>query len=279
MKQHRSTVRAWASSCSLVALSLSIITGLAGCSGQDKELTARVDTLTRQLDEARAQLQRLDDVKQIEKLTRTYGYYIDKGLWSQVVDLFARDGAVQMGGAGIFKGRKGVDQLFAQRFGSGIGRGAGQDGLPAGVLFNHPQFQGVVDVDPDGKTAKGRWRTLAQVAWFGRLAIWNEGVYENEYVKEDGIWKFRFMKFYPTYFTEFDKGWAKQGVPDIGWKANTPDPKAPPDELSPPEVAKGMYPNYYVPPFHYSNPVTGKAIVAPAPAMLPNSGKSSEGPK
>ncbi len=78
----------------LKLLLVAAVAGVAGCSGQDRELAGKVDSLTKQLEETRAELQRLQDVKQIEKLTRTYGYYIDKGLWSQVVDLFAEDGSV-----------------------------------------------------------------------------------------------------------------------------------------------------------------------------------------
>lgn len=238
---------------------------LAGCAGKEQqELSAKVAALSEELSQAQARLETLEDVKAIEKLTRAYGYYIDKGMWSQVVDLFAEDSAVQLGGAGIFRGRKGVDRMFAQGFGAGIGRGAGKDGLPHGVLFNHPQFQGIVDVDPGNQTAHGRWRTLAQVAWQGKIAFWNEGVYENEYVKENGVWKFKLMKFWPTYFTEFDKGWAKQGVADIGKSANSPNPQFAPDEPSPAEDSKSMYPDYFMPPFHYPNPVSGKQVVAPA---------------
>ncbi len=42
------------------------------------------------------------------------------------------------------------------------------------------------------------------------------------------------MKFWPTYFTDFDKGWAKQDLPDIGKQANTADPRFPPDKPSAP---------------------------------------------
>jgi hypothetical protein len=238
---------------------------VAGCGGkQERELASRVNALTEQFAQTHARLQTLEDVNAIEKLTRTYGYYIDKGMWSQVVDLFAEDSAVQLGAAGIYRGKKGADRMFAQGFGAGIGRGAGTDGLPRGVLFNHPQFQGVVDVDPGNRTAKGRWRTLAQVAWQGKVAVWNEGVYENVYVKEDGVWKFQLLKFWPTYFTEFDKGWAKQGVPAIGRSANTPSTRYAPDEPSPPQDSQSMYPDYFMPPFHYPNPVSGKDVVAPA---------------
>jgi len=242
----------------------------AGCGNRNdaqlRQLQDQVRQLTQQLDATQTRMTRLEDVNAIGKLTRAYGYYIDKGLWSQVVDLFAEDGTVQLGGEGIYKGRKGVARLFSLSFGKGMGRGSGTDGLTRGVLFNHPQFQGIVDVDPDGTSAHGRWRTLAQVAWHGKVAFWNEGVYENEYVKENGVWKFRHMKFWPTYFTLYSVGWDKQDVPAIGRSADSPSQEFPPDELAPLEDTKTMYPEYYfMPPFHYPNPVTGKPVPSPGP--------------
>lgn len=251
----------------LAAVSIAVVLCLAGCADDAREqaLANQVAQLAGQLQATRQQVTRLEDINAIEKLTRTYGYYIDTGLWSQVAELFAQDSVTEIGGEGIYKGKEGARKQFLMSFGKEIGRGPGQDGLHKGVLFNHPQLQGVVDVDPDGKTAHGRWRTLAQVAWHGRIAFWNEGTYENDYVKENGVWKFKKLQFWSRYFTEFDKGWAKQGVPPIGESANKPSPDYPPDAPSPPQDLRSMYPDYYfVPPFHYPNPVSGKTVVAPA---------------
>lgn len=234
---------------------------------QVRQLQAQVQQLSQQLDATQTRVTRLEDIHAIEKLTRAYGYYVSKGLWSQVVDLFADDGTVQLGGEGIYKGRKGVARLFSLAFGKGMGRGPGTDGLAQGVLFNHPQLMGIVDVDPDGTTAHGRWITLAQVAWHGKIAFWNEGVYENEYVKQGGVWKFQHMKFWPTYFTLYGVGWDKQDVPAIGRQADSPAKgEYAPDELAPEEDTKSMYPEYYfMPPFHFPNPVTGQPVHSPGP--------------
>jgi SnoaL-like protein len=249
---------------SLLATTVALCLSACGDDTRERALADQVAKLSSQLEAAETRITRMEDVHAIEKLTRSYGYYIDKGLWSQVVDLFAEDSTVEIGGEGIYKGKKGAERQFSLNFGKVIGRGPGQDGLHATTLFNHPQLQGVVDIDPDGHTAHGRWRTLAQVAWQGKLAMWNEGVYENEYVKEDGVWKFKKMKFWSTYFTNFDKGWAKEGVPPIGHSANTSSKDYPPDQESPPEDLRSMYPeHYFVPPFHYPNPVSGKPVTVP----------------
>lgn len=226
---------------------------LSGCgsSSQADDLKA----LKEQLAATQKQVQELKDIHDIEKLNRAYGYYVDKGLWDQVVDLFSDNSTVEIEGGGIYVGKKGADRLFRQNFGNG------RIGFADGVLFNHPQFQGIVDVDPDGVTAKGRWRTLAQVAWYGKSAFWNEGVYENEYVKENGVWRFSKMKFWSTYFTPYDKGWAKEDAPPIGWGANMPNKDLPPDRPSAPGYR--MYPRYFIPPFHYANPGSGRKFTPP----------------
>lgn len=223
---------------------------LGGCASR-----AEVEALRARLDASERRAQALEDVNAIEKLNRAYGYYVDKGLWDQVVDLFAEQSSVEIEAGGVYLGKQGADRLFRQKFGQG------RIGFSDGRLFNHMQLQGIVDVAPDGRSAQGRWRTLAQVAWYGQGAYWNEGVYENEYVKEDGTWKFSRMKFWSTFFTPYDRGWARQEVPPIGWGANMASEALPPDRQSDPGYR--MYPRYFVPPFHFDNPVTGRPVELP----------------
>jgi hypothetical protein len=213
---------------------------------QDKNLLARIEALEKQVTEQSARLQNLDDIEKINKLTRAYGYYVDKNLWDQVVDLFAEDSSVEIAARGVYLGKSGADRLFRGAF------GGGKIGLPPGRLFNHFQLQGIVDVDPGGQTAKGRWRVFAQIATVGRTAVWSEGIYEDVYVKEDGVWKFKKMKFWPTYYTPYDEGWAKKNLPNNGPSKDYPPDQAPTDNA-------GVFPDLnMIPPFHYKNPVTGK---------------------
>jgi hypothetical protein len=229
---------------------LAVLAGLWCIEGylpaQDRQLLARIDALEKQVAEENVRLQKLEDIEKINKLTRAYGYYVDKNLWDQVVDLFADDCSVEIAARGVYLGKKGADRLFRGAF------GGGKIGLAPGHLFNHFQLQGIVDIDPDGKTAQGRWRVFAQIATVGRTAIWSEGIYENTYVKEAGVWKFNKMKFWPTYYTPYDEGWAKKNLPNNG-----PSKEYPPD--LPPTDNAGVFPNLnMIPPFHYKNPVTGK---------------------
>ena len=192
-----------------------------------------------------ARVERLNDRAEIENLTRAYGYYIDKKVWGEVVPLFSDDAVVEISGRGVYKGRKGVETIFRQV----IGRG--QDGLAAGELSNHMVLQGVTNIAPDGKTASARWRAFIQIGMWQKMGLWAEGTYDLRYVKQNGVWKFSLMRWYGTYFTPYDKGWAQSSFGNNG-----PSKQFPPD--APQSVQYDSYPGHYVPPFPYPNPVTGR---------------------
>lgn len=201
--------------------------------------------------EQAARLQRLEDIEAIERLQRAYGYYVDKHLWDQVIDLFAEDSSVELDQRGIFLKKAGVRRMFLEKMGGGV------VGLKHGTLFNHIQVQGVVDIDPSGRAAKARYRTIVQVSGFGApVGFWSDGVYENDYVKENGVWKFRKLKFWPTYYTPFHQGWDGEQIACINGDGSGMSVGA---DLPSTDKA-GVYPNVYYPPFHYNNPVTGKPV-------------------
>ena len=37
-------------------------------------------------------------------------------------------------------------------------------------------------------------------------ARWETGTYENEFIKEGGVWKLRTVRYYPEMITDYDKG-------------------------------------------------------------------------
>lgn len=201
-------------------------------------------TLEKRMGALQARINRLDDRAAIENLTRAYGYYIDKKVWGEVVPLFSSNAVVDISGRGIYKGSKGVETLFRKV----IGRG--NDGLAPGELSNHMVLQGVTTIAPDGKTATGRWRAFIQIGMWQKMGLWAEGTYDLGYVKENGVWKFSKMRWYGTYFTPYDKGWAQSSFGNNG-----PSKDFPPDAPTEPYDA---YPGHYVPPFPYPNPVTGR---------------------
>ena len=70
----------------------------------------------------------------------------------------------------------------------------------------------------------------------GGRALWSQSIYENEFVKQDGVWKFKAMHVYPRFIVDAEKGWAKDAQPAPGPSREFP-PDRPPDrdvrDLSP----------------------------------------------
>jgi hypothetical protein len=192
----------------------------------------------------RERVARLEDQDAVENLQATFGYYFDKGLWDDTADLFARSGSFEYGQSGVYIGQQRIRRALLL---------FGPDGLAQGYLNNHMQLQAVVTIAPNGRTATGRWQGMVQLSEPGANGIWGVGIYENEYVKEGGVWKFASLHFYPTALTDYDKGWARSLLPMKG-----PSALFPPDK--PPTVVYRTMPGNYIPPFSYKHPVTGKPL-------------------
>ena len=217
----------------------------ASALAQDRDdRIARLAALESRLAELETEIGLLEDTKAIKRLQRAYGYYLDKGLWSELGELFADDPetSVEYADAGVYVGKDRVREYMRQLV---------DDGREAGQLFNYMIMQGVVNVAADGLTAKGRWRALIQVGQHGESAVWVEGPYENEYIKEDGTWKFHKIHWYQTLAAPYEPGWHFEAIPMAGIVEDFP-PDRPPTEVY------ESYPGAYLPPYHYANPVSGR---------------------
>ena len=246
---------------SIVVFFLLFATVLAvSCSSTGGDVSA-------QLEEISNRLGILEDTQAIRNLHHSYGYYIDKCLYEDVVDLFAEDGEVRFVG-GIYKGRDaGVRRLYVGGFLQGFTGGV--PGPVYGFLLDHLQMQDVIHVAEDRKTAKARFRTFMQAGMHetnkslqpGQKPImwWEGGIYENSYVREDGIWKIQVLNYRPLWHAEYDKGWAYT-QPDYVKPPEKTYPENPtgPDELMDPPPL--IWPDTVIVPFHYMNPVTGKPL-------------------
>jgi hypothetical protein len=197
----------------------------------------------------------LRDQLEIENLQRIYGYYVDRAMWDEAADLFADDGTIEIGLSGVYVGRARVREYLGS---------LGPHGLTEGWLNDHMQLQILVDVAADGRTAKARAREIGMTGKHQEQGTWSEGIYENGFVKQDGVWKIRSVHFYPTFIADYDKGWGKNARPVPA--AST---ALPPDR--PPTEVYEIYPKRHVPAYHYPNPVTGRP-----PQYPPTGGPSAE---
>jgi|WetSurMetagenome_2_1015567.scaffolds.fasta_scaffold158336_2 hypothetical protein len=206
----------------------------------EKDLGAQLKKLQTQVEALERRVGKAEDFIDLSNLEDAYGYYVDKCQWDQAADLFANDGKLEIAGRGVYIGQDRVRAYLHH--------------LPKfqyGQVFNHMQLQPVITVEPDGKSAKARWRAVIQAGVLHKSAQWGEGTYENEYVKENGVWKFKSVHFFVTYYIDYDKGWDKGGNPPPA-----PIKGFPPDQ--PPSVDYKTFPDVFIPPYHYKNPVTGK---------------------
>jgi hypothetical protein len=221
--------------------------GAAAQSEQDP--AARVAALRTRLATVQTRADRVDDVDKIENLQGSYGYYTDKMLWDEVIDLFADDGTLEIGPSGVYAGKDSIRRYLYSLSG-------GKQGPLEGMLFEHFQLQPIVSVAPDGRSAKARWRLflMTGVSGSGSGGSWGEGTYENEYVKQDGLWKISKLHWYATFVAPYEGGWLETSAKAVADYAlgKGVEPDRPPTETYEP------YPGVYVPPFHYKNPVTGR---------------------
>jgi hypothetical protein len=191
----------------------------------------------------------LRDEQQIENLIRAYGYYVDRLDWQHVADLFTADGTVEYAQQGIYRGPERIVSFLTTR---------GPTPMADGVLNDHVQLQTIVTVAPDGRSARARSREWNMTGVYQQVGSgrWEDGIYENSFVKEDGVWKFSALHYYPTYITDYDKGWAADAQPAPGPLADLP-PDAPSSDVY------EIYPKAHVPAFHYRNPISGNETTYP----------------
>jgi hypothetical protein len=174
---------------------------------------------------AERQLQRVQDYNDIENLQNAYGYYAEKFLWSDITQLFAADGVLEIDG----KRHAGRERILAQL------KSAGREGPVQGALDSQLQLQPVIHVASDGKSAKIRSRLLQLTRDAEGRPMWGGGIYENELVKENGVWKFKRLRFYRSYQVLYKSGWA-----------------------TPADAAGQVLPTNSTAPFHYNHPARGR---------------------
>lgn len=206
------------------------------------------DALAARVSELEPAVARLAAEAAVSNLQNAYGYYADRKLWDDVADLFADDGTLEIGRSGVYVGKASIRRAL-DRFGAA--------GLRDGEINDAIDLQPIVTVAADGASAKMRGGYLAMTGQVGEGAQWRQGLYENEYVRDGGVWKIDAMHVYPRLVTDYDRGWALDAQPLAEASAEFP-----PDR--PPTAAYESYPKFVIPPFHFRHPVTGRSPQYPS---------------
>ncbi len=241
----------------LCALAVAAVAAACARSQPAPSRSDRITALENEISRLESEAARLQDVSDLERLQRAYGYYLDAAQWDQMADLFADDGSIEIGLDGLYKGKERVRQYLHAL-------GHGRVGLTYGQLNTHMMLQPVIDVAPDGRTAKGRWRAFIMAGEYRKSALWGEGPYENDYVKENGVWKIAKLHWFQTFMVPYKGGWAKnKDVNGAIYVSRQLPPDAPPTERY------ETWPSVYIPPYHYRK----------APAASVTSGNASQDAK
>lgn len=205
----------------------------------------RVQLLEARLASLQRQINLIEDRKAIERLQQMWGHFVSEGMAREAAALFSDSPAasIEYAQQGVYLGKPRIE-AFLRASGAALG---------PSELRETPVMQPVIHVAADGLTAKARWRSLVLGGIHGQDGRWLEGPYENEYVKESGVWKIAKLHWYVTVSGSYDQGWHRQAHPIAG-----PLPNLPPDR--PPSVVYSAFPSFFLPPFHFLHPITGKPV-------------------
>ena len=151
-----------------------------------------VDTLARNVERAEA-------VRAVKDLQHAYSHYAQYGLWTDLGSLFTDNGEAIYGNDAI-KGRAAIAQYNMTTF------GGGKPGLPPGVVNSLFVEVPLVNLSVDGNSAKARWYGFNMLGG-GANARWDSGTFQNEYVKDNGVWKISRLHYYPQFGGPVEKGW------------------------------------------------------------------------
>jgi len=147
---------------------------------------------------------RLNDEDAVRNIQNAYGYYVDRRMWSDVVDLFADDPVVEIAGAARYRGRTGVRRAMERM---------GPEGLTHGQLNDRPIFDLIVDVLPGGREAISRGIEIGMLADADKHeGAWEFSVFRNRFVKEGGLWKMKELRITPLLRADYASGWGSGGI-------------------------------------------------------------------
>jgi len=201
------------------------------------------------------EVERLKAIESIRKVEHAYSYYLLMWMHEEIIDLFAaRDDTTLEWPQGIFIGKEAPRQYFSHM----------NPNKDPEFMHQMMHLSDVIDIAEDGNTGQGRWWGFGAMALprgnTGVTQTYGCGIYENDFIKEDGVWKLWKIRWVHQYSSRPTDGWVKperlsefrpsaegeHGLPDW-WKV-----------AKPPKGIDYSYPSGYIFPFHFNHPVTGK---------------------
>ncbi len=153
------------------------------------------------LEQRKTRLEDVNDIKRLQRPTATTSVP-RAGTMSRTCS--STTGSIEIGLDGVYRGKQRVREYLCA-FGNG------KAGLAPGQLNEYLQIMPVITLSADGLSARGTWRAIVLAGQLGKDATWGEGPYENEYVKENGVWKLSRVHWYQTLMVPYEGGWTRHG--------------------------------------------------------------------
>jgi hypothetical protein len=243
------------------------------------QIKSRLEVLEEQNELLKKRVTILEDIEAIQKVERAYGYYLEHMLYDEVTDLWADNGAeLEWMGLGVFKGKGEIRKAWKTL----------RDSEPPEFIHMSIQVSPYIQLAPDGKTATGRWYCIGIAT--------TQGLYENEYIKEEGIWKIKRLQ-YGAFPLAKTLGPPQEPIDESSGQLPPPPEDNGPDPAVLERIGQQHFSRYqftarldrrlrqewapYIRPFSFKHPVTGKdsanttvaAWNAKHPAQMPPGGE------
>lgn len=126
-----------------------------------------------------ADVEELLDRIAIQELRYNYCRHLDAESWDEWLALFTEDiayDASAVPGMGVYEGKDALAEFVDEVLSS------------ASEYSAHHAFHPIIDID--GDEAEGRWVLDEVAVGTDGSVVWMQGVYEDEYRRVDGEWKF-----------------------------------------------------------------------------------------
>lgn len=149
-----------------------------------EDLAARVAVLEATVSALAAQVRVTADTSEIMQLQHRYVNALMETDWDTTTDCFATDAVVDVFMHPRLDGKGAIESWFKDELAK---THAGKEG---DIVCHH-----VIDVD--GDRAKGKWYLYMMYFYprTGQSLFWVQGVYDMDYVREDGAWKIAVMRW------------------------------------------------------------------------------------
>jgi hypothetical protein len=245
------------------SLALSLLLGLTLCKAAlATDEAARLAALKSRIKSIAAETSYVEAITQIQRLGRAFGYYTDKGYFGEAADLFTADGTFQWGVDGVYKGNAHIKELLTRHGGGSMTDGPG---LPFGRLNLRMQLQPMVTVAADGNSAHARWREWGLLGEYKKSATWGDAIIEDDYVKENDVWRIATRRYFLNFEAPYQGGWASLKPVSGNWQSVVA--KSFPADASAPAQYQ-PFPAVFVPPYDYADG-TLRAIQSRPPFVSP----------